>query len=138
MSDLVRLSFSIEKGLNDRLEQLLEGTRYGNRSEFIRDLIRARLVEEEWKENEEALGTITLLYNHDTRQLTDKLTSLQHEHHHAVMATTHVHLDHHICAEMTMVRGRPRLIEEMTDALRRQKGVLHASYSMSSTGRKLK
>ncbi|MBN2311440.1 MAG: nickel-responsive transcriptional regulator NikR [Candidatus Hydrogenedentes bacterium] len=136
-SDLVRMSFTIDKGLMRRMERLLRGGRHGNRSEFIRDLIRARLVEEEWKADEEAVGTITLVYNHEVRQLADKLTSLQHEHHHDVLATTHVHLDRHICAEMIMVKGRPRIIEEMTEQLRQQKGVLHAAVSMGSTGKRL-
>ncbi len=137
MADLVRVSFTIDAELYRKMERLLERTPHANRSEFIRDLVRARLVEEDWKADEEAVGTITMVYNHETRRLTDKLTSLQHEHHHAIMATTHVHLDHHLCAEMIMVRGRPRIIEELADQLGQQKGVLHASLSMGSTGKKL-
>ena len=137
MSDLVRLSFTIEESLYNRMENSLEAAGYRNRSEFIRDLIRGRLVQEEWRENEEAVGTITIVYNHEVRQLSNKLTTLQHAHHHAILATTHVHLDHHLCAEMIMAKGRPRLIEELADDLRKQKGVLHASVSMSSTGRRL-
>ena len=138
MSDLIRLSFTIENSLYQRMDQLMHGTDYRNRSEFIRDLIRGRLVEEEWKEGEEAVGTITLVYNHETRRLSDKLTSLQHEHHHAILATTHVHLDHDMCAEMIMAKGKPRVIQELAEQLRQQKGVLHASVSMSSTGKKLR
>ncbi len=137
MSELERLSFTIEKSLLTRLEALMKESRFSNRSEFIRDMIRARLVEEEWEKDSEALGTITLVYNHETRQLSDKLTSLQHEHHHAVMATTHLHLDHDMCAEMIMVKGRAHVIRELADALGQQKGVLHAKLSMSSTGKSL-
>jgi CopG family nickel-responsive transcriptional regulator len=137
MAELVRLSFTIDKPLYRRMERLLREGRHGNRSEFIRDLVRARLVQEEWKADEEAVGTITLVYNHEVRRLANKLTALQHEHHHAVMATTHVHLDRHLCAEMIMVKGRPSMIEEMVEQLRQQKGVLHAAVSMSSTGKRL-
>jgi CopG family nickel-responsive transcriptional regulator len=138
MSNLARLSFSIEQPLLDRLERLLEQSQYENRSEFIRDLIRDQLVEQEWEHNEEALGTVTILYDHHMRQLSDKLTDLQHEHHDAILAATHVHLDHHLCAEMIMVRGRADRIRHLADSLRRQKGVLHATLSMSSTGKKLR
>lgn len=138
MSNLARLSFSIEQPLLDRLERLLEQSQYENRSEFIRDLIRDQLVEQEWEHNEEALGTVTILYDHHMRQLSDKLTDLQHEHHDAILAATHVHLDHHLCAEMIMVRGRADRIRQLADSLRRQKGVLHATLSMSSTGKKLR
>lgn len=137
MTDLARLSFTIENDLLKRLAALMRSAGYRNRSEFIRDLIRARLVEEEWKKDQEALGTITLLYNHEVRRLSAKLTSLQHHHHDAVLATTHVHLDKRLCAEMIMVKGRPRAIEEMAELLRQQKGVLHAAVSMSSTGKRL-
>lgn len=137
MSDLARLSFSIERGLYRRMERLLKAGKHGNRSEFLRDLIRARLVEQDWEDNEEALGTITLIYNHHVRQLGDKLTGLQHAHHDAVLATTHVHLDHDNCAEMIMVKGRAKVIRELSEALGAQKGVLHCTLSMSSTGNRL-
>ncbi|MCP4643634.1 MAG: nickel-responsive transcriptional regulator NikR [bacterium] len=137
MSDLVRLSFTIEQALHDRLSALMGDSGYANRSEFIRDLIRGRLVEEEWKADEEAVGTITLVYDHEMRHLSHKLTAVQHHHHDAVLATTHVHLDEHICAEMIMVRGRAKVIEHIADEMRSQKGVLHATVSMSSTGKQL-
>lgn len=137
MSELVRISFTIEETLLKRFLSLKRNRGYRNRSEFIRDLIRQHLVEEEWKQDEEAIGTITLLYNHEARRLSEKLTSLQHHHHKLVLATTHVHLDQRLCAEMIMVKGKPSHIEEMADTLRQQKGVLHATVSMSSTGKKL-
>ena len=137
MADLERLSFTIEKNLASKLEKLMRAGKFRNRSEYIRDLIRSRLVEDQWEKDEEALGTITLIYNHHMRQLSDKLTDIQHHHHDAVLATTHVHLDHHLCAEMIMVRGKAHLIREMAEAIGQQKGVLHASLSMSSTGKHL-
>ena len=138
MSKLARLSFSIEEDLMRKMSRLLKRGRFKNRSEFIRDLIRSRLVELEWEKDAEAIGTITLVYDHDTRRLSDKLTQLQHKHHNAVLATTHVHLDDHLCAEMIMVKGRAHVIQDLSGLLGQQKGVLHASLSMSSTGKQLK
>ncbi len=138
MSKLARLSFSIEEDLMRKMSRLMKRGRFKNRSEFIRDLIRSRLVEMEWEKDAEAIGTITLVYDHETRRLSDKLTRLQHEHHNAVLATTHVHLDHHLCAEMIMVKGRAHIIQDLSEVLGQQKGVLHASLSMSSTGKQLK
>jgi CopG family nickel-responsive transcriptional regulator len=134
MSDLVRLSFSIEKPLYERLEALVREHQYTNRSEFVRDMIRERLVGREWKKNQEALGTVTLIYNHHFRKLSDKLTELQHRHHKAILASTHVHLDAHLCAEVILIKGRAGVIREIADLLRQQKGVLHATLSTSSTG----
>lgn len=137
MSELVRMSFSIEKPLMERLEKMVRKSHYTNRSEFIRDMIRDRLVTEEWEKNEEALGTVTLIYNHEERQLGKKLTSIQHKHHSAVMVSTHLHLDEHLCAETIVIRGKASAIREVVDLLRQQKGVYHAALSLSSTGKKL-
>jgi len=110
---------------------------YVNRSEFVRDMIRDRLVQREWEKNQQAVGTVTLVYNHHTRQLSRKLTGLQHRHHGIILATTHVHLDSDICVEMILAKGKASHIREIADLLRQQKGVLHAALSMSSTGRRL-
>lgn len=138
MSELVRASFSIEAPLMKQLEDLVEAAGYANRSEFIRDMIRGRLVEETWERNEEAVGTITMLFDHHQRGLSDRLTELQHHHHNEVMVTTHVHLDRDLCVEVIMVRGRADEIKTLCDTLRRQRGVLHANLSICSTGQELK
>jgi CopG family nickel-responsive transcriptional regulator len=137
MSDLVRQSFSLEQPLLDRLDRLVAQSQYTNRSEFLRDLIRDRLVEQAWEENEEALATVTLIYDHHAHDLSRKLTDLQHAHHGNVLATTHVHLDHHLCAEMIMIRGRAAELRALADQIRRLRGVLHAALAMSSTGKQL-
>lgn len=137
MPNLERLSISIEKPLFGRLEKLVRDSHYTNRSEYVRDLIRNKIVEREWERDDEALGTVTLLYNHHARGLSDRLTCLQHDHHSNIFATTHVHLTHDLCAEMIMIKGKARLIRALSDAMSREKGVLHASLSLSSIGKKL-
>lgn len=137
MTDLVRVSFSIEKTLLDQLGKLVSRSKYENRSEFIRDMIRNHLVKKDWEKNRETLGTITVVYNHNARQLNKKLTDVQHQHHTAVLATTHVHLDKNLCGEMIMVKGPADRITEIANLIRRQKGVLHSSLSMSGTGKTL-
>jgi CopG family nickel-responsive transcriptional regulator len=139
MPEFVRQSFSLEPKLLDKLEKLVAQSGYTNRSEFIRDMIRQQLVDRQWQAGRrEVVGTITLVYDHHARQLSDRLTDIQHDHHHAVLATTHVHLDHDVCAEMIMMRGRPNVIRRVADQLRQQKGVLHTALSLSSTGDTLK
>ncbi len=134
MSELIRLSLSIEKPLYDRLEKLVKQSGYTNRSEYVRDMIRERLVETEWDKDREVLGTITLIYNHHRRQLSEKLIHLQHHHHTAVKVTTHVHLSRELCAEVIVVQAKASRVRELTDLMRQQKGVLHADLTMSSTG----
>jgi len=134
MSDLVRLSFSIERDLYEQLESLVKEAHYTNRSEFVRDMIREHLVARQWQRDEECLGTVTLIYHHSLRQLGQKLTKVQHHHHNRVLVATHVHLNEDLCAETIMIRGRASEIRHVADELRRQKGVLHAALSMSTTG----
>jgi CopG family transcriptional regulator, nickel-responsive regulator len=138
MSDLVRLSVSLDAGLAKQLERLVRGSRYTNRSEFVRDLIRQRLVHQEWADaRQPVVATITLVYDHHRRELLDRLVEIQHHHAAHVFATTHVHLSHKMCAEMIMVRGKPARIQQLADELGKERGVLHASLSMATMGAKL-
>ncbi|MBN1763762.1 MAG: nickel-responsive transcriptional regulator NikR [Sedimentisphaerales bacterium] len=138
MSDLVRFTVSVEKPLFDKLEKLVEDSDYLSRSEFVRDLVRDYLVEEEWQSSKVLLGTITLVYDHHSRGLNEKLTRQQHHFTGQVLATTHIHLDERMCAEMIMVRGRGKDIKALTNHLQREKGVLHARLALSTTGSRLR
>ena len=137
MSELVRLSVSIDKPLYEQLEKIVKTSGYQNRSEFLRDLVRDRLVKRQWDSNQEVVGTVTLVYDHHSRQLSDRLIHLAHDHHDVILSTTHVHLDRSMCAEVIIVKGLARRIEKLADLLGKQKGVLHSALSMSSIGKGL-
>ena len=134
MSEITRVSLSLDPALLEKLDRLALENDYQNRSEFIRDLIRDQLARQEWETDKEVIGTLTVIYNHHQRGLTEKLVELQHHCHETVLASTHVHLTHEICAEMIMIRGRGTGIAELTKAIRQQRGVLHAELAMSTTG----
>ena len=137
MSEITRVSLSLESSLLEKLDRMARENDYENRSEFIRDLIRDQLTREQWENDEEVLGTLTLVYNHHQRGLTEKLVELQHHSHENILAATHVHLTHEICAEMIMIRGRGNGIRDLAAAVKQQRGVLHAELSMSTTGEKI-
>ena len=137
MSELIRVSLSIESPLLKKMEELATQKGYENRSEFIRDLIREQLTAREWESGAEVIGTITMVYNHHQRGISEKLTELQHDCTEHILAATHVHLSHHICAEMIMIKGSGKAIEKFSNALRKLKGVLHVGFSAGSTGEKL-
>ncbi len=138
MPDLTRFGVSINKDLLKRFDGVIDGKGYNNRSEAIRDLIRDHLVELEWAEDkEEVAGTITLVYNHHTRGLSDLLTELQHLHHNLILSTMHVHLDGHNCLEVLVIRGRAGQAREIANKLISVKGVLHGKLSVTSTGKQL-
>ncbi|WP_298039443.1 nickel-responsive transcriptional regulator NikR [uncultured Desulfuromonas sp.] len=138
MADLVRFGISIDDSLLERFDDLIARKGYGNRSEAIRDLIRGALVEDQWaRGEEETVGTVTLVYDHHTRDLGDKLTERQHSHHDAIISALHVHLDHHNCLEVVVVKGKAREVKRLADELIGTKGVKHGKLVTTTTGRDL-
>jgi len=138
MSDMARFGVSMSADLLKSLDALLAKIGYSSRSEAIRDMVRSRLVEEEWEElGREVVGTITLVYSHEVRELTEMLTSLQHRYCHEIVSTTHVHLDEHNCLEVLIVRGKNRKIREIAEKLISTRGVKHGKLTTTTTGRKL-
>ncbi len=138
MRNTVRFGISIEEKLLTSYDRLIENKGYMNRSEAIRDLIRAALVESKWEAgDEETVGTVTLVYNHHVRDLSDKLTEQQHSHHDQIISALHVHLDAHNCLEVLVVRGKARDVKKIADELIRVKGVKHGKLVMTTTGEEL-
>jgi CopG family nickel-responsive transcriptional regulator len=138
MSETTRFGVSIDSQLLDSFDRVIADKKYTNRSEAIRDLIRDYLVELDWKtEDKEVVGTVTLVYNHETRALTAKLAQLQHRLHSQIISTLHVHLDQHNCLEVLVVRGKSNEIQEVADQLIGTKGVKHGKLTMTTTGSEL-
>ena len=138
MSELIRFGVSMDGRLLARFDQLIDEKGYSNRSEAIRDLIRDELVEQSWQEeDEETVGTITLVYDHEIRDLTEKLIDYQHQVHGAVISSLHVHLDEHNCLEVLVVRGKGREIKKVADRLIGTKGVKHGKLATTTTGREI-
>lgn len=134
---VARLSLSMERSLLARLDALARKAGYANRSKFVADLVRERLVEAAWAADREAVGTLTLIYDHRRRRLSERLVAEQHHHHGEVLAVTHVHLDARTCVEAILIRGRAGAIRRLADRLRREKGVLHAALALGAPGREL-
>ncbi|MBT3225491.1 MAG: nickel-responsive transcriptional regulator NikR [Deltaproteobacteria bacterium] len=132
----IRFGMSIDKRLLTRFDQLISKKGYVNRSEAIRDLIRNTLVEEQWEHgNEETFGTITLVYDHHTRELSDKLIEHQHAHTKQIISTLHVHIDAHHCLEVVIVKGKPSLIKKISNELIGTKGVKHGKLVTTTSGK---
>lgn len=134
MSDTIRFGISIDGKLLESFDKLIEEKSYMNRSEAIRDLIRASLVENRIaSDNAEVVGTVTLVYNHHVRDLSDKLNEHQHAHHNQVVSTLHVHLDAHNCLEVLILRGSAKIVKKIADELIGVKGVKHGKLVMTTT-----
>ncbi|MFH1215143.1 MAG: nickel-responsive transcriptional regulator NikR [Pseudomonadota bacterium] len=134
MSATTRFGVSINDDLLQRFDELISEKGYQNRSEAIRDLIRNALIEEELADEEtETVGSISLVYNHHTRDLAEKLTHHQHSHHKEIISALHVHLDAHNCLEIIVVMGRAKDIKKMADELIGTKGVKHGKLMMTTS-----
>lgn len=132
---IIRFGISLPERLLASFDEAIDQQGYTNRSEAIRDLIRNHLVEREWEEeNRQAVGTITLIYDHATRELGSKLNRHQHEHVHQVISSLHVHLDHDHCLEVLVLRGQSGDIRALADRLIGMRGVLHGRLTMTTTG----
>jgi CopG family transcriptional regulator, nickel-responsive regulator len=134
MGETVRFGISMDDKLLENFDKLIEQKGYANRSEAIRDLIRAAQVELELEQEEkEGVGTVTLVYNHHVRDLSDKLTEQQHAYHDQIISSLHVHLDAHNCLEVLIVRGKVRDVRKIADELIGVKGVKHGKLVMTTT-----
>ncbi len=138
MERVVRFSTTIAPKLLEQFDKILEEKGYANRSEGIRDLIRNFIVASEWEHEEgEAVGSLTLLYDHDVRGVSDKLVELQHSHHANILSSMHVHLDEHNCLEVLVIRGDAKETQSIADALIASRGVKHGKLVMTSSGKGL-
>ena len=139
MSGLSRIGVAIDSVLLEKFDKLIGRRGYTNRSEAFRDLIREELVEEAWvSPAAHVVGTVTLVYDHHVRLLSEKLTDIQHDYHHSILSTLHVHLDHDHCLEVLVVRGQSAVVRKVADILISTKGVKHGRLTITTTGKELK
>ena len=138
MSSVTRFGISLDEKLLAQFDRVCGRKGYTNRSEAIRDLIRDTLVREQWElGTEEAVGTLTLVYNHDVPELADKLTDLQHAHYRQIVSSLHIHLDPHHCLEVLVLRGTAKDLRAIADQLIGTRGVKHGTFSATTEGRAL-
>lgn len=130
---LVRTGVALDSDLLERFDVFIRGEGYENRSEALRDLIRDRLNDASLKSADTfVVGTVTLIYNHHSRLLPDKLMELQHEYHELIISTVHSHLDHDMCLEVVVLKGRLKRVQALASRLIGLKGVQHGRLVMSS------
>ena len=135
MPDLSRIGVAIDADLLDKFDQHISHRGYTNRSEAFRDLVRDELIRTAAESPDTPIvGTVTMIYDHHVRMLSDKLTDMQHEAHHNILSTMHVHLDHDNCLEVLVVKGKSQDVRRIADALISVKGVKFGSLTIAGTG----
>ena len=122
-----RVTITLDDDLMTSLDAFIETRGYTNRSEAIRDLTRAGLtqVAEETTKGGTSIGALVYVYDHDARELPQRLTQTFHDHHDMVLATLHVHLDHENCMEIAALRGKTGAVQHFADHVIAERGVKH-------------
>ena len=134
MGELARIGVSLESDLLQKFDQIISQKGYSNRSEAIRDLIRDRLVGVQIDQNKTVVGTLTIVYDHHRPNLTETLVEAQHQLGGKVLSSMHVHLDHHNCLEVVVVKGRSREVRNFANGILSLRGVNHGQLVVSSAG----
>ncbi|MFP5240052.1 MAG: nickel-responsive transcriptional regulator NikR [Acidobacteriota bacterium] len=138
MGKTIRFGVSLNSDLLEQFDSLCEERSYPNRSEAIRDLIRSVLVEKEQQaDDREIAGVLSLVYDHHFSDLAQRLVEIQHDEHDVILTTMHVHLDHHNCLEVLILKGGGEAIRRLSDKLISTKGVKHGKLTLTTTGQGL-
>ncbi len=134
MSDLVRFSVSLESDLLERFDEYIQQQKYATRSEAVRQLLRETLTAQGWASDaEDAVATLTIVYDHHRTSLMEKLMDLQHRHAELVVSTMHIHLDHDHCLEVIALRGRAGKLQQMAAELKGLKGIHQGQLVLART-----
>ena len=134
MDKITRFGVSIEPDLLKKFDSLIESEGYMNRSEAIRDLIRNALITRKKHDPQSnAIGTLTMIYDHHTGNITKKLLKIQHDHTPEILTTTHIHIDHDNCLEVLILKGKAKKIQHLADTIKSLKGIKHGELIMTTS-----
>jgi Predicted transcriptional regulators containing the CopG/Arc/MetJ DNA-binding domain and a metal-binding domain len=130
MANLTRFSVSLPQNLLKNFDESIKFSQYSTRSKAIGDLISESLTRHSWSEDGDVAGAIIFTYDHHKRDLTNNLTKIQHNYHHLIVSSQHVHLDHDNCLEIIVVKGKAKEAKKLTEELNAIKGISHSAVSV--------
>lgn len=128
---VVRFGVSIEKDLLKELDEYVRKNSFANRSQAIRKLISNIRIKEKWDENKIVAGSITIVYDHHKKDILNKLTDVSHDYHNAILSSQHFHLNHDSCLEIIVVKGKAKILKELSDKIIALKGISHGQLSIT-------
>ena len=138
MSQTVRFGVSLGLDLLDQFDNLIKGLGYDNRSEAVRDLIRQKLVEEEWKApDQQTFAAVMLVYDHHRMSLPARLTELQHEAYAQIVGSLHIHIDKQNCMEIVVMKGKGKDLRALGEKMISLKGVIYGTLNVGTSGKKV-
>ncbi len=134
MGKLVRFGVSMDEDLLKKFDHTIKARKYESRSKALIDLVHETLKETHISPEKKIVGTITFVFDHHKRELSSKLTDVQHHYHELIVSSQHVHLNHHDCLEIIVLRGRYQEAKDLADKIRALKGVEYANLNVAVAG----
>ena len=133
-----RFTISLDDALAEKFDALIASGGYDNRSEAVRDLIRAQIDESSLQVSQAVwcIATVNYVYDHHDKTVAERVLSLQHEYHELVITSLHTHLDHSDCLETVMLRGSTRTVQLFSQKLIALRGVRHGNIHIVPLGEK--
>lgn len=127
-----RFTISLDETLAREFDELIRARGYENRSEAVRDILRRELENQRLRADRapHCVGALSYVYNHHERELSERLTRLQHDHHDLAVSTLHAHLDHDNCIECVILRGPTSEVRRFADAIAAERGVRHGALNL--------
>ena len=128
-----RITISLDESLAHEFDLLIARRGYATRSEAVRDLLRRELEAERASAGSgHCVANLSYVYNHHERDLGERLTEAQHDHHDLCVATMHAHLDHDACLESVILRGPLADVRAFAEGIIAERGVRHGSLNVVS------
>lgn len=127
-----RITISLPEELAEEFDRLIAERGYDNRSEAVRDILRAHLdrMREAREADGQCVANLSYVYNHHERELAERLMTIQHAHHDLTVSTMHAHLDHDHCIETVLLKGPVQAVRRFANALVAERGVRHGQLNL--------
>ena len=122
-----RFTVSVEPGLAQEFDAFMQRKGYSNRSEAVRDLIRGALATERLDPEQDGacVGVLSYMYDHHERELSKRLTQAHHAHYNLTVTTLHMHLDHDLCVESVLLKGKASDVQAFAESVVARPGIRH-------------
>jgi CopG family transcriptional regulator, nickel-responsive regulator len=130
---VVRFSVSLEEELFKELDLFAKNNSFANRSQALRHLIEKNIVEKKWQCNNIVAGAIVMIYDHHKKEIITRSNDIQHNYFDVILSAQHYHLSYDMCLEIIAVKGKAKILTELSDKLISIKGIKHGKLLMSKT-----
>ncbi|MEM2999634.1 MAG: ribbon-helix-helix protein, CopG family [Candidatus Bathyarchaeia archaeon] len=117
------ISLSLPKTLLDKVDEYIKQQGFANRSEVIRQALRAYMSESRSLDELQGRVTaiITLIYKREAKR--NQITDLQHNYSSTVLTFLHTHVEADSCIEIIVARGDAQVLKSLIQALKANKQI---------------